>query len=150
MGVECRASNASTPVAERYSNPTLTRALTTMGDRRPCAHSQSAHANQNAAGARVKTPTTEIMLIATSGADMIANGSFHCFHEIQHTADAATSQTVAITLEVAQSQTMGDSLLAEQPHGLDAITKTDSSTAARAHAPNTKATTLVIRKYGSA
>ncbi len=59
---------------------------------------------------------------------------------------ATASQTAAI--DVTQSQvTTGESLFAEQPHGLDAITKTDSSTAANAHAPKTKATTLVVRRY---
>lgn len=53
-----------------------------------------------------------------------------------------------ITLDVIQSQvTTGDSLLAEQPHGLEAITKTDSSTTARAHAPKKKAMPLVVRRY---
>jgi hypothetical protein len=95
----------------------------------------------------VKTPMTEIMLTATSGAEMIANGSFHRFQEIKHTANAAMSQTAAIALEVTQSQvTTGESLLAEHPHGLDAITKTDSSTAPNAQAPKTKAMTLVSRK----
>jgi hypothetical protein len=119
-----------------------------MDDRRPCAHSHKAHANQNAAGAIVKTPTTEITLTAISGAEMTANGSFHRFHAIRHTAKPAASQTAAITLDVTQSQvTTGESLFAEQPHGLEAITKTDSSTAANAHAPKTKAMTLVVRRY---
>ena len=119
-----------------------------MDDRRPCAQSQSAHANQNAAGASVKTPMTEIRLTATSGAEMIANGSFHRFQEIKHTAKAATSQTTAIALEVIQSQvTTGELLFAEHPHGRDAITKTDSSTAPKAQAPKTEAMTLVSRVY---
>ncbi len=79
---------------------------------------------------------------------MIASGSFHRFHDTRHTTKAATSQPAAITLDVIQSHvTTGDSLFAEQPHGLDAITTTDSRTAARAAAPKTKAMTLVVRIY---
>jgi hypothetical protein len=117
-----------------------------MADRRPCVHIHSAHANQNAAGANAKTPNTEIMLTASSGAEMTASTSFHRFHAITHTAKPATSQMAAITLEVTQSQvTMGEALLAEHPHGLDAITKTDRSTAPKAQAPKTRAIALVIR-----
>lgn len=98
----------------------------------------------------MKTPTTEIRLTATSGAEIIAIGSFHRFHEVKHTANAAMSQTAAIAFEVTQSQvTTGESLLAEHPHGLDAITKTDNSTAPNAHAPNNKAMALVIRRNKS-
>jgi hypothetical protein len=42
--------------------------------------------------------------------------------------------------------TTGDALLAEQPKGLEAITKTDSNSAAKAHTPKTKAMTLVARR----
>jgi hypothetical protein len=117
-----------------------------MEERLPCAHNHNAHPNHNAAGASEKTPITEIRLIATSGAEMIANSNFHRFHETKQTAKAAASQTAAITLDVIQSQvTTGDSLFAEQPQGLDAITKTDSRTAPRAPTPKAKAMTLVVR-----
>lgn len=52
-----------------------------MEERLPCAHNHNAHPNHNAAGASEKTPITEIRLIATSGAEMIANSNFHRFHE---------------------------------------------------------------------
>jgi hypothetical protein len=42
--------------------------------------------------------------------------------------------------------TTGDSLFAEQPKGLDAITKTESKTAAKAHTPKTRAATLAVRR----
>jgi hypothetical protein len=119
-----------------------------MADRRPCVHIHNAQANQNAAGAMAKTPITEIRLTASSGAEMTASTSFHRFHEITHTAKPVTSQMAAITLEVTQSQvTMVESLLAEHPHGLDAITNTDRSTAPKAQAPKTRAIALVIRRY---
>jgi hypothetical protein len=119
-----------------------------MEKRLPCAHNHNAHPNHNAAGASEKTPTTEIRLIAKSGAEMIANSNFHRFHDTKHTAKAAVSHAAATTLDVIQSQvTTGDSLFAEQPQGLEANTKTDSRTAARAAAPNTKAMTLVVRMY---
>jgi hypothetical protein len=41
---------------------------------------------------------------------------------------------------------MADPLLAEQPKGLDAITNTDSNSAATAHAAKTNAMTLVVRR----
>ena len=127
----------------------LTTVLTTIEVRRPCAHCHRAHANQNAAGASEKTPITEIRLTASSGAEITASGKVHRLKAIRQTTKAATNQTAAITLDVTQSQvTPVVSLLAEQPQGLDAITKTDSTTAANAHAPKTTAMRLVIRRGG--
>ena len=95
----------------------------------------------------MNTPSTEITLAASSDTEMIANGSFHRFHAIMHTARPAASQTPAISLDVAQSQvTTEESLFAEQPHGLDPIANAESSTAASAHTPKTKAMTWVARR----
>lgn len=81
---------------------------------------------------------------------MATNANHHPFHEIRQTAKPPASQTPAITLDVTQSQvTVGDSLFAEHPHGLDDITKTDSSTAATARVLKTIAITLVIRSCRS-
>ena len=127
----------------------LTTVLTAIEDRRPCAHCHRAHANQNAAGANEKTPITEIRLTASSGAEITASGKVLRPTAIRQTTKAATNQTAATTLDVTQSQvTPVVSLLAEQPHGLDAITETDSSTAANAHAPKATAMKLVIRRGG--
>ena len=58
---------------------------------------------------------------------------------------ATRSPTAATARDVTQSQvTTGESLLVEQPHGLDAITKTDMRTAIRAAAPKKKAMRVVI------
>jgi hypothetical protein len=77
---------------------------------------------------------------------MIARGSFHLLHEITHTPRAAASQAAATNLEVTQSQvTSGDSLFAEQPHGLDANTNTDSNTTAKAAALKTVAIVVCVR-----
>src|ERR1700687_4343628 len=109
----------------------LASVLTAIEYRWPCAHCHRAHANQNAEGASEKTPITEIRLTASSGAEITPSGKVHRLKAIRQTTKAATNQTAAITLDVTQSQvTPVVSLLAEQPHGLDAITKTDSSTAA--------------------
>jgi hypothetical protein len=90
-------------------------------------------------------------LTAISGVEMIANSSLRRFHTIRHTAKPAASQTAAITLDVTQSQvtTTEPSEVIEQPHGLDAITKTDSNSAPKAPAPNTNAMTSVFRGWAS-
>jgi hypothetical protein len=94
----------------------------------------------------VKIPRKEKRLTAVKTPAIIASARFHRFHTIRHGDKPATSQTTAITLDVTQSHvTTGDALFAEQPHGLEAITKTESNTAATAHAPKTKARTWVAR-----
>jgi hypothetical protein len=127
----------------------LASVLTTIEGRRPCVHCHRAHDNQNAAGASEKTPLTEIRLTTSSGPEITASGKVHRLNAIRQTTKAATNQRLAITLDVTQSQvTPVVSLLAEQPHGLDAITNTDISTAASAHTPNTTAMMLVVRSGG--
>jgi hypothetical protein len=117
-----------------------------MDDRSAGVLSHSEHANQNAAGASVKIPRKEMRLTAVKTPEIIASARFHRFHAIRHGDKPATSQTPAITLDVTQSHvTRGVSLLAEQPKGLETITKTESNTAATAHAPKTKARTWVAR-----
>jgi hypothetical protein len=119
-----------------------------MDDRSAGVRSHRAHANQNAAGASVKIPRKEKRLTAVKTPEIIASARFHRFHAIRHGDKPAISQTTAITLEVTQSHvTPEDALFAEQPHGLEAITKTESTTAATAHAPKTIAMTLVIRRW---
>jgi hypothetical protein len=86
-------------------------------------------------------------LNAVKSPETIASARFQRFNAIRPKDKPARSQATAITLEVTQSQvTTGDPLLAEQPKGLDAITKTESNTAAKAHAPKTNARTLVARR----
>jgi hypothetical protein len=117
-----------------------------MDDRSPGVRSHSAQANQNAAGATVKIPRKEMRLTAVKTPEMIASARNHRFQASKHGDKPATSQTTAMTLEVTQSQfTTADPLLAEQPKGLDAITNTDSNSAATAHAPKTNAMPLVVR-----
>ena len=95
----------------------------------------------------MKTPTAEMRLNAVNRPEIIASARFHRFHAIKPMLKPAASQTAAINLEVTQSHvTSGVSLLAEQPQGLEAITKTESNTAATAHAPKTKARMLVVRR----
>lgn len=86
-------------------------------------------------------------LIAVKTPEIIASARFHRFNAIRPRDKPAISQTTATTLDVTQSHvTTEDWLFAEHPKGLDAITKTDSNTAATAHAPKIKAITLVARK----
>jgi hypothetical protein len=86
------------------------------------------------------------MLAASSGREIAANAEVHRFHEITQTAHAATSHIAATHLDVTQSQvTAGESLDAEQPHGLEAMTKTESRAANSARAANTRAMKLVVR-----
>jgi len=126
----------------------LASALHTIDDRSPGVRSQSAQPNQNAAGARVKTPTEEMRLTAVKRPAIIASARFHRLNATRHTDKPAISQTTAITLEVTQSQvTMcGSGPLAKQPQGLDAITRAESNSAAKAQTPKTNAMTLVVRR----
>src|SRR5258708_385361 len=111
-----------------------------MDDRSPGVRSHSAHPNQRAAGASVKTPGAEKRLIAVKTPEIIDSARYQRFNPISPRDNPAISQTTATALDVTQSQvTTGDWLFAEQPNGLDAITKTESNPAATAHAPNTKA-----------
>src|ERR1700694_134793 len=125
--------------------------LTTTRKCRPCVHNHNAHPSHSAAGASEKTPTTDTTPTTSSTAEMIASGSVQRFHETKLTPKAARRKTAAINRDVTQSQlTTGESLLAEHPHGLDAMTKTDSKTATSAAAPKTKAMMLVVRACGLA
>ena len=118
-----------------------------MDDRSPGVRSHNAHANQNAAGPSVKIPRKEMRLTAVKTPEIIASARYHRFKAIRHGVKPATSQTTAIPLDVTQSHvTKGDPLVAEQPNGLEAITKTESNTAATAHAPKTQARTRVARR----
>jgi hypothetical protein len=59
---------------------------------------------------------------------------------------ATARKTAAISLDVTQSHVTPDvMLLAEHPHGLDAMTKTDTRAANTAAAPKARAMRLVVR-----
>ena len=121
-------------------------ALNVIKRRRFPLHSQSAQASQKAAGASVKVPRTEIRLKAMSASEIAASTSAHRLQEIRHMASAATNQIAASHRDVIQSQvTTGDWLETEQPHGLDHITKTESTAASSARAANTSAMRVVGR-----
>src|ERR1700686_2739870 len=114
--------------------------------RRPRDHDHIAHPNHSAAGANEKTPSTEMKPTTSSAAETIARGIVHRFHATKVMPKATIRKRAAITLDVVQSQvTAEDWLPAEQPHGRDAITNTDSRTAARAAAANPTAILLVVR-----
>jgi hypothetical protein len=77
---------------------------------------------------------------------MAASATVHRFQEITEIANATTSQTAPTTRDVTQSQlTAGDSLVIEQPHGLETITNTDRSAARRATTAKAMAMELVAR-----
>jgi hypothetical protein len=146
MGVKYRANDAITPSIARYSKAIVTTAPHANRDGRPSVHNHMAHPNHSAAGVSTKTPIAETNPIGSSRAEMMASGSFQRFQATRQMARPVASQMAATTREVIQSQvTTGDSLVAEQPHGLDAMTKTESRTANTAAAAKAKAVMLVVR-----
>ncbi len=77
---------------------------------------------------------------------MAPSATVHRFQEIKQITSAAISQTAPTHLDVTQSQLSAwEPLDIEQPHGLDAMTKTENRAASSARAANARAMRLVVR-----
>ena len=86
------------------------------------------------------------MLNPRSSSETAARATVHRFHETAEIASAITSHAAPNHLDVTQSQIgVGESLVIEQPHGLETITNTDRRAASRAKTAKVMAMELVAR-----
>jgi hypothetical protein len=104
----------------------------------------------------VKTPRNDSRLNPSNGSEMAASATVHRFQEITEIPSATTNQTAPNTRDVTQSQlTVGESLVIEQPQGLETITNTDRmaasmATTAKAMAMEPVARSLAFRETAMA